>query len=292
MSTDHNDYFLAIITPTYRRPDRIYRLHNALCSLKKPDGMQWLHVVVDDASPDISEYGLQKSAETLIMHCREKNGGPLKARNDGIDIAIKLGANILAFIDDDDLPTGTFFEHVDRMWRRYRDVGWFISRCQFIGEVVPSSKEAFLESGLYDYIDNLVIKKSFSQDLMHVITASRLKGLRFSKIGRYQREWTLLLKVAKKGPFYYDNLVTKVSEYLPNGITRTRTLGSAIQSQFNMIDKTVSIFFHRPLNFRLFARLVSQIALFTPRLICILVLYFYRHTMSIKSSLMRLRSKC
>lgn len=249
---------LAVITPTYNRADRVRNLHQRLLDLGRQSN--WIHVIVDDCSPHAVDFsGCGFSEDKLILHRRSLNGGPLAARNDAIDIAMDKGADIFAFIDDDDLPAANFFPYVQRMWDQNTGIGWFVSRCKFVGKYIPENAEAQLDDGVYNFIDESLVGSRLSCDLVHVLTRDRLGRLRFSRYGRTQREWTLFLKLAQNGPFYFSNEQTKIVEYLDSGLT----LGvgdtySDIHACLNYFLRAYCLLLVRPLNVRCLKNFIIQ----------------------------------
>jgi len=94
----------AVVVPTYRRPDRLGRLVDALAEQQVP-GKTWEIVVVDDCSgPEVAEM-LAKMPERVPVPLRvlstPVNSGPAAARNIGWRAT---DAPILAFVDDDVVP--------------------------------------------------------------------------------------------------------------------------------------------------------------------------------------------
>jgi cellulose synthase/poly-beta-1,6-N-acetylglucosamine synthase-like glycosyltransferase len=102
---------IAVVVPTFRRPDRLRRLIEAL-SAQTLEPQRWEVVVVDDCSCDaavddvLSELrGLVPCAARALRTTR--NGGPAVARNVGWR---STDAPIVAFIDDDVIPGPEWLE--------------------------------------------------------------------------------------------------------------------------------------------------------------------------------------
>jgi len=95
---------IAVVVPTYRRPDRLRRLVAALEAQDLP-GPQWELVLVDDASGAdtaavVDELVAASPLQARAVHLTE-NGGPARARNEG---AARSTAPVVAFVDDDCVP--------------------------------------------------------------------------------------------------------------------------------------------------------------------------------------------
>ena len=89
---------VAIIVPTFARPEKLARCLEALSRLR---GGPYRTVVVDDGSPQSMESVCEPYREWVQL-LRQKNAGPAAARNAGARAA--AGAEIVAFLDDDCLP--------------------------------------------------------------------------------------------------------------------------------------------------------------------------------------------
>lgn len=95
---------IAVVAPTYRRPDRLRRLFAAL-EAQDLDRSRFEVVIVDDASGGETATTLDALAASTDLQMRgihlEQNGGPAAARNAGWQ---STGAPVVAFIDDDCVP--------------------------------------------------------------------------------------------------------------------------------------------------------------------------------------------
>jgi glycosyltransferase involved in cell wall biosynthesis len=102
---------IAVVIPTYRRPDRLSRLLDALAA-QTLDPSRWEVLVVDDCSDDP---GVDDALATLEARvpCAARalrtpgNGGPALARNLGWQSTC---APVIAFVDDDVVPDPEWLE--------------------------------------------------------------------------------------------------------------------------------------------------------------------------------------
>lgn len=102
---------IAVVVPTYRRPDRLRRLVNALARQTIDPG-RWELFVVDDCSGDASVDELLLELPRLVPVAATalrtpRNGGPAVARNLGWRAA---SAPLIAFMDDDVVPDPQWLE--------------------------------------------------------------------------------------------------------------------------------------------------------------------------------------
>lgn len=260
---------LAIVTPTYNRIPGLRKLHESLREQTAP--LAWVHVVVDDASDQVVEPTLvTDDASRLHIERSTLNGGPLLARNNAIEVALGYGADLVAFVDDDDFVVEDFFEYVLHVWNKERSVGWYVSRCRFLGEDSPGYHVWPSADGVYDWFDDMQLDRRFGADVCHVVSAARIQRVRFARRGRFQREWTFLARLARQGGFYASNRITKVSSYSPDGLTLSRRgLAPDFISCWNFVSKPAVLVLNRPNSARAWRMLIRQLAALPVRL-CLL----------------------
>lgn len=119
---------VSIIVPAYNSQEYIEK---SICSIQKQSLTDWELIIIDDRSIDNTlEICYEKAKDDMRIRvvASEKNGGPSKARNLGIDLA---KGEYIAFIDSDDTVEVAFLEklvHVadrhksDIVWCNYREV--------------------------------------------------------------------------------------------------------------------------------------------------------------------------
>jgi glycosyltransferase involved in cell wall biosynthesis len=98
---------LSVVTPTYNRRARLLRVLAALARQTTP-ASRFEVVVVDDGSTDGTSDALRPSDYPFALRViRQKNGGPARARNAGVNAA---EGNLVLFLDDDVEPSATLIE--------------------------------------------------------------------------------------------------------------------------------------------------------------------------------------
>jgi glycosyltransferase involved in cell wall biosynthesis len=256
---------LAVVTPTFDRPEGVARLLRSL--REQSQIIEWTLVLVDDCSSRMLPDEVIRDVH-VIVHRNARNSGPLVSRNRALDIAAARGVDLVSFVDDDDYVAPRFFEYLVRMWTDHRQVGWFVSRCEFVGAVPHPMIQWPSEEGLFDYFEDMQLDRKFVSDVMHVMTLERIGQTRFATRGRVRREWTFLSRVARGGPFYASNDVTKIAEYRDGGLTAT-TQGRApdLVTCFDFVLKAAAIAFARPRSVLAWRRLARQVFLLPARLI-------------------------
>jgi len=136
---------LAIIIPTYNRPDKIGQ---CLAQLAELDGGPYRTIVIDDGGRD-SLANICKPYREWVELIRQKNAGPAAARNRGAREA--AGADLLAFIDDDCRPRSDWVMRLTDAQRGLpgRLVGGRVDNA--LPDNVCSSASQALCSYLYEY---------------------------------------------------------------------------------------------------------------------------------------------
>lgn len=141
---------VAAVIPVYRARYLAACLTSALAQTRPPEDI----IVVDDGSPDREEIARavepHRDRVTLI---HQTNQGAGAARNRGI---LHASAELIAFLDADDLWTPGFLEAQIGLLRERRDLGLVYSNADIIGDsplrgrlfmdTAPSSGEATVEA--------------------------------------------------------------------------------------------------------------------------------------------------
>ena len=96
---------IAVIIPFFQRRAKLLGITVASIMAQRVGDARFTIVIVDDGSPVPAEDALKDvpvpDPHRLIV-VRQPNGGPGAARNRGIEEALKLGSDFVAFIDSDD----------------------------------------------------------------------------------------------------------------------------------------------------------------------------------------------
>lgn len=115
LSTKRNNIIpsskVAIVVPVFVRNDKGKKQVEALIqSIKKQNIEPDFVFLVDDCSPSkYQTYGLNVTK-------MDTNGGPAKARNKGIELAVKNGADIIAFTDSDVILTEDWVGNIKKFF--------------------------------------------------------------------------------------------------------------------------------------------------------------------------------
>jgi GT2 family glycosyltransferase len=93
-----------VVVPTYRRPESLARLLDALARCRGIEDVQV--VVVDDGSGD-ETMAVVDAAAVPVVYTRQENAGPAAARNRGAALG---DAPVVLFVDDDCVPDPDWIE--------------------------------------------------------------------------------------------------------------------------------------------------------------------------------------
>lgn len=141
MSTSRDDApSVAICVATYRRPHGLERLLRGLNALTFSSGApRAVTIVLADNDPERSAEAtceaLRSTSRLPLLYVAEPRRGIPFARNAAVSSARRLGAQLLAFIDDDEVPEPNW---LDELLRVMRESGAEV----VTGPVLPAFEEA------------------------------------------------------------------------------------------------------------------------------------------------------
>jgi len=106
------DKSICIVIPTYKRPESLFHLLEAL----QRERLTWNHnfqssplILVVDNDPDMSAENVVRHFEEVRV-IQEKSRGVSYVRNSGVKEALRLGADCICFVDDDEVITAGWLE--------------------------------------------------------------------------------------------------------------------------------------------------------------------------------------
>jgi glycosyltransferase involved in cell wall biosynthesis len=250
---------IAVITPTFNRPNQLFRLHRSLVETGR--GVDWTHYVVDDGSAESYKLVCREctAASGRLSYRQIDNSGPLIARNHAIDLALDEGCSYLCFVDDDDYFINEGICAIREWLHQYAGEEWFVflstqSRAQ--------SFQTSNEPRAVTWFQDVVLDGVLRGDCLHVVGAHLIGDTRFSRRGRNQREWTFFLDLSMKSDRVM--LIPKVvlhKDYQIGGLTQEATLNrrSSPDQIFNNIDRAFRYWQRKPLSYRLSYNLLKQV---------------------------------
>ena len=261
---------IAIITPTYNRPELLRRLHDSLVQQVECD-IGWIHIVVDDNSSSRMDWVDLCNHNRLHYHRLASNVGAPRARNVGLELAEKLDASHVCFVDDDD------YLQFDALTVVHRYLCQYPSEKHLIFRSFNAATKASVDWPIYptraSWIVDVVRDRRYGSDNFVVLKMCLIRGLRFSALGRTQREWTFFAAASRR----CDQVLVcpeciRVHEYLPNGLTMSTAQGNKnFGSIWNILHRSCVYFTLHPNSFVFFVQLIKQVAIFPLRVLLVLL---------------------
>jgi len=213
---------MTIMTPTYNRAYILPKLYESLCS-QSDLGFEW--VVIDDGSTDNTQELVtqwQNIAPFQIIYKKQPNGGKHRAINEGAKLS---NYDWFEILDSDDMLTPTAIERYRYWIKTIEDddsiAGIFgLSAYISTGKVVGDYPKKYAL-----YIDAPTTHRKRLKlwgDNDNVIRTSILRKYPFPEFEgeNFMMESVLYDSISKDGyRFRYINEVTRLVEYLPDGLT-------------------------------------------------------------------------
>jgi GT2 family glycosyltransferase len=134
---------ISVVIPTFRRPEP---LAAAIESVRAQQGVACEIIVIDDCPDGSAEKVARRYAEPGVTYLRSpapSGGRPAIVRNFGFR---RASADIVHFLDDDDLaPEGYYAEALDVFARR-PDIGVVFGKVEPFGDIDVSSERDFFDA--------------------------------------------------------------------------------------------------------------------------------------------------
>ena len=208
----------AIILATWNRGSLLPR---AIDSVVAQTYLDWTLYIIDDGSTDDTESIVAPYlSDSRIRYVRlQKNQGKMNALNVGLNHIRTDGADWLTWMDDDDQLIDDSLDFVSARIRRYPDCGLFVfSVLNLNGTPITRMKV----TGPRDYCWNRMLTKNIVGDA-HEFGAVRFLGdQHFHAPARSAMMRIFFGEFSLKADSVFCDRPTKISEYLPDGITMTR----------------------------------------------------------------------
>ncbi len=130
---------LTVVIPTYNGAERIPQVLDALKIQQDMDGIRWEVIVCDNNSCDrtvniVLDYQHTWLQDVPLRYCFVAEQGAAFARQRGV---VEASGHIVAFLDDDNIPTRNWLSNVHRFAQAYPKAGAFGSQIhgEFHGEL-------------------------------------------------------------------------------------------------------------------------------------------------------------
>ena len=191
----------SIITPTYKRADKLNRAVN---SLRNQTYTDWEMIIVND-SPAETEYlpFEQSISDPRIRYVKnERNQGVNYSRNRALD-EVSIHSNWIIFLDDDDYLAPDALENFYELIRTKGNANWFITNRAY-KDGIPTTN--FPRSNKwYSYAWDYLISKKCKGDATHCIKTKEINNIRFLKNIKQAEEWFFFYQLGLKNRYYYHD---------------------------------------------------------------------------------------
>jgi glycosyltransferase involved in cell wall biosynthesis len=235
---------ISIILPTHNRP---VLLAAALASLQAQTIGDWDAIVVDDASTPPVSLALDDNRIRVVRHSVSKGGAA--AKNTGIHEA---SANILAFLDDDDLYAPSYLERSLGVLSRHPEldvvfmgVSWFGSAGAngqrnydvAMAKIMGEAEGVVIEEGVYSFGTQLVeallksVPMAFQRPVVRREAINRI-GLYRPECLLWDCDWAISAALTVKTALIQDGLYMQRVEgqgYSSRGDRKLEHLQSGIE---------------------------------------------------------------
>lgn len=191
----------SIITPTYKRADKLSRAVN---SVRNQTFGDWEMIIINDSPTDTnySEFEQVISDPRIRYIKNEKNEGVNYSRNKALD-EVSIHSNWIIFLDDDDYLAPDCLETFHNLIRLHSNVSWFITNRAY-KDGTPTTN--FPESDkIYSYAFDYLITKKCKGDATHCIETKKINNIRFLKNIKQAEEWFFFYQLGLKNKFYYHD---------------------------------------------------------------------------------------
>ena len=230
----------SIITPTYKRADKLIRSVQSLLSQTYGD---WEMIIVNDSPTDTSYQTFASSINDprIHYHINDINRGVNYTRNRGLDL-ISADSKWIIFLDDDDYLAPDALSTFHDLILANQDQKWFITnRAYTNGKPLTQIKHSDM---MYSYIWSYLIFRLCRGDVTHCIATSSLRTIFFPKHIKQGEEWFFFYQLGLyEQMFYHDHNST-----ITDGYNTTSGLNFRIRNKEEKIKALSILFYEGTLN--------------------------------------------
>ena len=214
---------VTILTPTYNREKRLWKLFESLCS-QTNFNFSWL--IIDDGSTDHTEQAVSQmrlNAIFRIEYHKKENGG----KHTALNYAYPFIQTPLTFIvDSDDFLTPDAVDIIERTYQSYETeedlCGFSFLRKKPDGGYLSTS--GVPSNGMKESFTECRINRGINGDMAEVWYTDCLREYMFPEFPgeKFLGEDTVWIRMAKKYKMRFFNDAIYVSDYLIDGLTSNR----------------------------------------------------------------------
>lgn len=200
----------SIITPTYKRSDKLVR---AVLSLQNQTYTDWEMIIVNDSPHDTSYRDFSSSINDarIHYHINTNNMGVNYSRNYALT-KISADSKWVIFLDDDDYFAPDTLQNFYSLILLHGDIKWFVTnRALQNGKPLTQFPK---DETLYSYALSYLILKRCKGDATHCIETKLLihNKIHFSHHVKQGEEWFFFYQVGIHQKMYYSGHNSTISD--------------------------------------------------------------------------------
>lgn len=193
----------SIITPTYKRADKLIR---AVKSLQEQTYIDWEIIIVNDSPTDNSYENFTSSINDPRIHyyVNDINRGVNYTRNKATEL-VSADSKWIIFLDDDDYLAPDTLQTIHNLILTHQDVKWFVTNRAYTNgtplTIFPK------EDVTYSYAWEYLILKRCKGDATHCIETKLINHskIKFSQYVKQAEEWFFFYQLGLQEKFYYHS---------------------------------------------------------------------------------------
>lgn len=215
----------SIITPTYKRSDKLLR---ALQSVIAQTCSDWEMVIINDSPSDTlyQSFAASVSDPRVRYYTNDENRGVNYSRNRGLD-SLSKDSEWVIFLDDDDYLTPDTLANFKNLIDTNPDKKWFVTnRVYANGNPITKFPK---EDADYSYTKDYLILKKCKGDVTHCIATTLIGTQRFSKNIKQAEEWLFFYQIGLHEKMYYHNHNSTITDGYTELNFRKRTRREQLQ---------------------------------------------------------------
>lgn len=228
----------SIITPTFKRPEKLKRALMSVCGQAHTD---WELIVINDNPGDNTRTIVEEMSDSrIIFYENHSNNGVNFCRNRGLDNIAK-DSDYVIFLDDDDYLT-TDALTVLATTLSTTPHSWLLTAR---GHTPSTPTTSVSHLGVFSYAWDYLISKKIKGDATHAIASRYITGqvakLRFPTRIRQAEEWLFYFELSGYTNPYFDNVVTTLTDgYEITGLNyRPRTTLTQVKALLPITEEGV-----------------------------------------------------
>lgn len=244
----------SIITPTYKRSDKLARAVNSTILQTHND---WEMIIVNDSPDDRSYESFEKTISDPRIHYfkNEQNSGVNFSRNRALD-SVSKNSDWIIFLDDDDYLSPDALSTFLSLIQKHLENNWFITnRALSDGNPTTNFPKSDAE---YSYAWDYLILKRGKGDATHCLSTKLIGDIRFSKLIKQAEEWIFFYQLGLKSKIFYYNHNSTITD----GYDESSGLNFRKRTQIEQI-KTLRMIFQEGWELRLIFTPAFVLYLFT-----------------------------